>query len=237
VCRCSNLHEAMEGTLSAGGGVARTHTMARHRDILTEFVKVRRRKRPALRVSSLARERPTPRCGTVCTQRSTPMQRTAGECGSSKRGRGWVFARRRRSSDVCATPSRQGCSTRSCCTAPPPTSVAPAVTSAAARYAPCRFRRDASAATNGSLSSLSLPLSLRCPGGGRQFAGGKESSASLLRERNAIDSSLGGIDAVINQAQASLTQLSGQRELFEGMRCAPQVDERPSAHPAGRGRA
>jgi hypothetical protein len=55
---------------------------------------------------------------------------------------------------------------------------------------------------------------------GEQYSG-SQSSASLLRERNTIDSSLGGIDAVINQAQASLTQLTGQRELFEGMRCDP----------------
>ena len=54
--------------------------------------------------------------------------------------------------------------------------------------------------------------------GGVQYSGA-QSSASLLRERNTIDSSLGGIDAVIDQAQASLTQLTGQRELFEGMRC------------------
>jgi hypothetical protein len=55
---------------------------------------------------------------------------------------------------------------------------------------------------------------------GVQYSGA-QSSASLLRERNTIDSSLGGIDAVIDQAQASLTQLTGQRELFEGMRYGP----------------
>jgi Golgi SNAP receptor complex protein 1 len=40
---------------------------------------------------------------------------------------------------------------------------------------------------------------------------------NALRERNLIDNSSSAIDDVIEQAQASLSTLTGQREMFEGM--------------------
>jgi len=46
---------------------------------------------------------------------------------------------------------------------------------------------------------------------------GNSSSSNLLRERNAINNSNIGIDSVISQAQATMSVLSSQRDLFEGM--------------------
>ena len=40
---------------------------------------------------------------------------------------------------------------------------------------------------------------------------------NALRERNLIDNSSMAIEDVIEQAQASLTTLTGQREMFEGI--------------------
>ena len=47
---CSHLNEAMEGVLSspAMGGVARMHTLARHKDILTEFAQEFRRTKASI---------------------------------------------------------------------------------------------------------------------------------------------------------------------------------------------
>eukprot|EP00242_Pyramimonas_sp_CCMP2087_P004082 CAMPEP_0198219852 /NCGR_PEP_ID=MMETSP1445-20131203/76500_1 /TAXON_ID=36898 /ORGANISM="Pyramimonas sp., Strain CCMP2087" /LENGTH=234 /DNA_ID=CAMNT_0043897417 /DNA_START=307 /DNA_END=1011 /DNA_ORIENTATION=- len=49
------------------------------------------------------------------------------------------------------------------------------------------------------------------------FLGGQGQPGNALRERNLIDNSSSAIDDVIEQAQASLSTLTGQREMFEGM--------------------
>lgn len=122
--RLSNLNEAMDGALSgsAMGSVARMHTLARHKDILTEFAHEFRRTRSTI-TSSLHH------------------------------------------------------------------------------------------------SELLGPSSGLRTGAGSNFLSGESqpSGASLLRERNLIDSSTINIDNVIGQAQASLTTLQGQRDMFEGM--------------------
>eukprot|EP00238_Polyblepharides_amylifera_P013634 CAMPEP_0196592540 /NCGR_PEP_ID=MMETSP1081-20130531/73044_1 /TAXON_ID=36882 /ORGANISM="Pyramimonas amylifera, Strain CCMP720" /LENGTH=253 /DNA_ID=CAMNT_0041916267 /DNA_START=639 /DNA_END=1400 /DNA_ORIENTATION=- len=81
------------------------------------------------------------------------------------------------------------------------------------------FRRTRSSVTAGLqhvdlLSGASLDSSMNSSFLGQS---GQLSNASLLRERNMIDNSAMSIDNVIGQAQASLTNLTGQRDLFEGM--------------------
>eukprot|EP00241_Pyramimonas_parkeae_P010168 CAMPEP_0114248552 /NCGR_PEP_ID=MMETSP0058-20121206/13635_1 /TAXON_ID=36894 /ORGANISM="Pyramimonas parkeae, CCMP726" /LENGTH=240 /DNA_ID=CAMNT_0001361969 /DNA_START=194 /DNA_END=916 /DNA_ORIENTATION=- len=120
--RLSHLNEAMEGVLSGptGGGVARMHTLARHKDILSEFSNEFRRTRSSI---------------THGLQHSE----LTGLCTSSTG------------------------------------------------------------------STAFLP----------QESG--SNSANLLKERNMIDSSVVNIDNVIGQAQASLSTLTGQGEMFQGM--------------------
>jgi len=116
--RLSDLNDAM-GSLNSGGAVSRMHTLARHKDILTEFTQEFRRTRSTVTVD---------------------------------------------------------------------------------------MRHDEL------LSGSSVGL-----GGSMDYLSGQGQPGNALRERNLIDNSSMALEDVIEQAQASLSTLTGQREMFEGM--------------------